>query len=58
MTSPTATAKNTSQAANPLAWGIALVAAVVAAILILKIAPLSHPWPQNYDPSGTGGSRR
>ena len=52
MTSPTATAKNTSQAANPLAWGIALVAAVVAAILILKIAPLSHPWPQNYDPVG------
>jgi lactate permease len=28
------------------------VAAIVAAVLILKIPPLAKPWPQNYDPTG------
>jgi lactate permease len=44
--------KNTSAPANPVAWGIALLAAIVAAVVILRIAPLGHPWPQNYDPTG------
>lgn len=38
--------------ANPLPWLIGLIAAIVAAVLILKIPPLAHPWPQNYDPTG------
>jgi lactate permease len=33
-------------------WLTALVAAVVAAVLILRIPPLAHPWPQGYDPLG------
>ncbi len=45
-------APSNSPAANPVAWVIALLAAVVAAVLILRIAPLGHPWPQNYDPAG------
>ena len=53
MTSATTTAPKTPPAqANALAWGIAVLAAVVAAVLILKIAPLGQPWPQNYDPTG------
>jgi lactate permease len=53
VTAPTATAPKASPAsANPLAWGIALIAAIAAAVMILKIAPLGHPWPQNYDPTG------
>lgn len=53
MSSPTAAVpKNTSAPANPVAWGIALLAAIVAAVVILRIAPLGHPWPQNYDPTG------
>ena len=53
MTSATATVPKTPpDQANPVAWALALVAAVVAAVLILKIAPLGHPWPQNYDPTG------
>lgn len=38
--------------ANPVVWITALVAAVVAAVLILRIPPLAHPWPQGYDPLG------
>jgi lactate permease len=53
VTSPTATAPKISPApANPLVWGIALIAAIAATVMILKIAPLGHPWPQNYDPVG------
>jgi lactate permease len=53
VSSPTAAVpKNTSAPANPVAWGIALLAAIVAAVVILRIAPLGHPWPQNYDPTG------
>ena len=53
MTSPAATVSKTSPAsANPLAWGIALIVAIVAAVLLLKVPPLGHPWPQNYDPTG------
>jgi lactate permease len=33
-------------------WIVALVAAIIAAALILRIPPLAHPWPQNYDPTG------
>jgi hypothetical protein len=40
------------ESANPVPWLSALLAAIVAAILILKITPLAHPWPQNYDPTG------
>jgi lactate permease len=38
--------------ANPLVWAIGLLAGVVAAVLILRIPPLAHPWPQGYDPMG------
>jgi lactate permease len=38
--------------ANPVVWVAALVAAVVAVVLILRIPPLAHPWPQGYDPLG------
>lgn len=38
--------------ANPVVWITALVAAIVAAVLILRIPPLAHPWPQGYDPLG------
>jgi len=44
--------KTTAESASPLAWAIALLAAVVGAVLILKVPPLAHPWPQNYDPTG------
>src|ERR1700680_2229412 len=51
----TATAKVSkpaAESANPVAWVIALSVAVVAAVLILRIPPLAHPWPQRYDPTG------
>jgi lactate permease len=38
--------------ANPVAWILGLVGAVVASVLILRIPPLAHPWPQGYDPTG------
>ena len=44
--------KTSPSSANPVAWLIALVAAIVAAVLILRLPPLAHPWPQNYDPTG------
>jgi hypothetical protein len=44
--------ETSSRPANPVVWITALVAAIVAAVLILRIAPLSHPWPQGYDPLG------
>src|SRR3984885_8110335 len=37
---------------NPVPWLVALVAAIIAAVLILRLPPLAHPWPQNYDPTG------
>lgn len=46
------TSKTSPPPANVVAWLIALVAAIVAAVLILKIPPLTKPWPQNYDPTG------
>ena len=53
MTSTSASVPKTSPAsANPVAWLISLLAAVVAAVLILKIPPVAHPWPQGYDPTG------
>ncbi len=42
----------TSTKANPLVWIIALLAAIIATVLILRIPPLAHPWPQGYDPLG------
>jgi lactate permease len=44
--------KTSPPPANVVAWLVALVAAVVATVLILKIPPLAKPWPQNYDPTG------
>src|ERR1700691_4344853 len=41
-----------STSANPVVWLTALVAAIVATVLILRIPPLAHPWPQGYDPTG------
>ena len=53
MTSTTAPATQTSPtSANPVAWIVALLATIIAAVLILRIPPLDHPWPQNYDPTG------
>jgi lactate permease len=54
LSSPTATepkSKTPAASANPLAWGISLLAAIAISIWILRI-PLSRPWPQNYDPTG------
>src|SRR6202790_4618635 len=53
MSSATANVPKTSAtSANPVAWLTALLAAIVAAILILRIPPLAHPWPQSYEPTG------
>ena len=52
---PTKTApilETTSTSANPVVWLVGLVAAVVAAVVILRIPPIAHPWPQGYDPFG------
>src|SRR6202161_374488 len=44
--------KPSTTSANPVPWLVALVAAIIAAVLILRLPPLAHPWPQNYDPTG------
>jgi lactate permease len=44
--------KTSPPPANVVASLVGLVAAIVAAVLILKIPPLAKPWPQNYDPTG------
>jgi lactate permease len=36
--------------ANPIFWIAGLIAAVIAAVMILRLGPPAHPWPQNYDP--------
>jgi lactate permease len=41
-----------SESANPLVWIVAILGAVIAAVLILRIPPIDHPWPQRYDPTG------
>jgi len=38
--------------ANPLPWIATLLATIIAAVLIFRIPPPAHPWPQNYDPTG------
>lgn len=38
--------------ANPVVWLTGLIAVVVAVVLIMRIPPLAHPWPQGYDPLG------
>jgi lactate permease len=40
------------ETANPIAWVTALIAAIIASVLILKLPALAHPWPQSYDPTG------
>jgi lactate permease len=53
LTATTTPAPQTSPPrANPLAWITALLATIIAAVLILRIPPPAHPWPQNYDPTG------
>jgi lactate permease len=53
MTSATAkVSKPVAESANPIAWIIAISVSVIAAVLILRIPPLAHPWPQGYDPTG------
>ncbi len=53
MTSATTKVPSTSAtSANPVAWVTALSAAIIAAVLILKMPPMAHPWPQSYDPTG------
>jgi len=53
LTSATAQIPKTSpESVNPLPWVTTILAAAIAAVLILKIPPLDHPWPQNYDPTG------
>ena len=53
MTSATTSAPNASPtAASPLPWIVAVLAAIIVAVFILKIPPLAHPWPQGYDPTG------
>ena len=53
MTSATAkVSKPAVESANPIAWVTALIAAIIASVLILKLPPLAHPWPQSYDPTG------
>jgi lactate permease len=44
--------KSSASSASPVAWIIGLVAAVIAAVLIMKIPAPAHPWPQGYDPTG------
>jgi lactate permease len=52
VTSTAALPPNTSHtSANTWVWVTALFVAVVAAVFILKIPPLAHPWAQNYDPA-------
>lgn len=41
-----------SESANPVVWIVAILGAVIAAVLILRIPPIDHPWPQRYDPTG------
>jgi lactate permease len=53
VTSAKAPVPNTAPTpANPVVWVAALVAAVVAVVLIVRIPPLAQPWPQGYDPLG------
>lgn len=37
---------------NPVVWIAGLAAAIVAAVLILRIPSPAHAWPQGYDPLG------
>ena len=41
-----------SESPNPVVWIVATLAAVIAVVLILRIPPIDHPWPQRYDPTG------
>jgi lactate permease len=53
VTSAKAVIPNTAPTpANPVVWLTALIAAIVAVVLIVRIPPLPHPWPQGYDPLG------
>jgi lactate permease len=48
----TSPANTTSTSANPVVWVGGLIAAIVGVVLILRVPPLAHPWPQGYDPLG------
>jgi lactate permease len=53
VTSPTPPPANTTpKSANPVVWVTALLVVIISAVLILRIPPLPHPWPQGYDPTG------
>ncbi len=52
MSAPIAHVSKTISALNVAAWLIGIVAALLAAVLILRIPPNVSPWPQNYDPLG------
>jgi lactate permease len=53
VTSSTAPVPKTSAGpANAVAWLVAMVVIIVAAVLILRIPSPAHPWQQNYDPTG------
>ena len=49
---PTSTTKSMPASTNPVPWIVALVATIIAAIVILRLPPPGHPWPQRYDPTG------
>ena len=44
--------KPSPSSARPVVWIVSLLAAVIAAVMILRIPANGHPWPQGYDPMG------
>ena len=44
--------KRSPSSTIPVAWTVAILMAVVATGLILRIPAAAHPWPQSYDPTG------
>lgn len=44
--------KPSPSSAGPVVWIVSLLAAVIAAVLILRIPASGKPWPQGYDPMG------
>ena len=52
MSAATKPVNTTPTSPNPVIWITALAAAIVAAVLILRIPSPAHPWAQGYDPLG------
>jgi lactate permease len=48
----TAPGKTTPPPQNLMASAVVTVVAIIAAIIILRLAPISSPWSQGYDPAG------